>query len=126
MELAPDGKIVVAGTYHPRDYSDSITAFAVQRYLPTGAPDPSFGTGGQTVSDFVELYEEQVTPLALAPDGRPVLVGRGDAVPLAARYTTDGRPDGSFGYNGKAFVEDGTFQASSATVEPDGDVLVAT
>jgi uncharacterized delta-60 repeat protein len=131
MELAPDGKVLVGGTYHPRDYSDLITAFVVQRYLPTGAPDPSFGNGGQASTDFAEFSEEQAAGLAVGPDGKPVLIGRGNlslnrggAAVLAARYTTDGRLDTSFGYGGKTFLQ-GYFFASAATVEPDGDVLVA-
>jgi uncharacterized delta-60 repeat protein len=133
MELAPDGRILVGGTYHPYNYDDDITAFAVQRYLPTGAPDASFGTGGQTISDLVEFSDEQVSDLAVAPGGKPVLVGwgafdgAGGSAPIVARYTTDGRRDSTFGYDGVAFSDQSSYTTASAVaIEPDGDALVAT
>lgn len=39
-----DGKIIVGG--------DENGDFALARYLPNGTPDPSFGNGGMTTSDF--------------------------------------------------------------------------
>jgi uncharacterized delta-60 repeat protein len=132
MQLAPDGRIVIAGTYHPNDYYNEITAFAVERYLPDGTPDASFGTGGLTITDFPDVSREQVTALAIAPGGKPVLVGAGElpgtggSGAVVARYTADGRLDGTFGYNGAAFADEGVLGASDVAVEPDGDVLVAT
>ena len=129
LEILPDGRFVVGLTYDPRDYGEALTAFGVERYLPNGAPDASFGAGGQTIVDFPEFYQEDVADLAVAPDGKLLLAGRGTdfewvhSSPLVARFTADGRLDGTFGYNGRA-TTDG-YGATAVAVEPDGDVLAA-
>jgi uncharacterized delta-60 repeat protein len=68
--LQPDGKIVVGGQVATGPSGD----FAVLRYSPQGALDPSFGEGGLVSVDFAGR-EDQVRALSLQPDGKIVGVG---------------------------------------------------
>lgn len=80
LAVQADGRIVVAGT--------GASGFAVVRYLPDGLLDPSFGEGGQVITDFGD--EEIVFDLTLDGSGRIVTVGSsGDNVALARYLTVD-------------------------------------
>jgi uncharacterized delta-60 repeat protein len=89
--LAPGDKLVVGG--------GAGRTFAAARYLPTGAPDPSFGGDGW-VDDFHGTGEA----VAVQADGKVVVVGVGNEDPsdpttdaAAGRWNADGTPDTSFG-----------------------------
>jgi uncharacterized delta-60 repeat protein len=73
MALQSDGKIVVAG------YTDvgGDTDFAVARFMPNGALDTTFGTGGKAIFDLGG--NDLGTALALQTDGRIVVAGSTDA-----------------------------------------------
>ena len=73
MALQPDGKIVVAG------YTDvgGDTDFAVARFMPNGALDTSFGSGGKSIFDLGG--NDFGAALALQPDGKSVVAGSTDA-----------------------------------------------
>jgi uncharacterized delta-60 repeat protein len=66
--LAPDGKILVAGS----SYFD--TGFYASRLTAAGAPDPSFAAGGTARFPVADLYAVG-TAAALAPDGRFEIAG---------------------------------------------------
>jgi uncharacterized delta-60 repeat protein len=89
--VQPDGNILVGAAIGIDPFSIAVT-----RYLPTGAPDPSFlsinaGTA-PAVCENTFVPCRAVTPLALAPDGS-IVVGRANSV---ARYLPTGSPDPSF------------------------------
>jgi len=96
--VQPDGKIVAVGTT-----IGSGLAVAMVRYLPSGALDPSFGTGG--VVQELAAYSPQVFDAALAPDG-DILVGStaslgGTGTDFGvARFNPDGSLDTAFGTGG--------------------------
>ena len=69
VAVQPDGKIVVVGRTF-KNYDG-----AVWRLLPTGEIDPSFG-GGDGLATIDSLAEEYLNDVAIAPDGRIVVVGR--------------------------------------------------
>jgi uncharacterized delta-60 repeat protein len=98
--IQPDGRIVVVVWFeHDGDY-------ALVRYLPDGALDPSFGDGGIVVT---EVPGTGADCLALQEDGYLVVggdmyVNQGYAFAFA-RYAPDGSLDPSFGNDGLAFVE---------------------
>jgi uncharacterized delta-60 repeat protein len=68
--LQPDGKIVVGGQVAKGPSGD----FALLRYQPDGALDPSFGRDGLVAVDFAGR-EDLVRALSLQPDGKIVGVG---------------------------------------------------
>src|SRR5262249_43260585 len=111
LTATPDGGIIYAGLLP----SGSATAdIVVVRLTPAGQPDPAVGTGGTATMGFnVRPGGDNPTDLAVAPDGRIVLVGatgNGGIPPTgmsefaAARLTADGKLDPTFGTGGVALV----------------------
>lgn len=134
LALQADGKIIAAGT----DYVDfsseasSNTDFALARYNPDGSPDIGFGNGGQVLTDFERLNDD-VFAVLVQPDGRIIAAGSArdpstDYDFAAARYSSDGRLDASFGNGGKVstdFGNDGFDRARAAALQPDGRIVAA-
>ncbi len=84
--IQPDGKIIVGG------YSER--KFALARYLSSGAPDSSFGTGGMVTTVVGTDNDDWIKSLTLQPwDGKIVAVGyskNGSTLNLAlARFSGD-------------------------------------
>jgi uncharacterized delta-60 repeat protein len=73
VAIQRDGKIVVVG---------SSSGFALVRYTPSGALDPSFGPGG-VVTTSIESGHESAHAVALQRDGKIVVAG----------YANDGGSD---------------------------------
>jgi uncharacterized delta-60 repeat protein len=103
MLVQPDGRIVVAGS--------AGYQFGAARLLPTGALDPSFGTGGTVINALADYGGpfggwSTATSVALAPGGKIVLAGPygSDFAPTSsfavARYDSAGKPDPAFGTGG--------------------------
>jgi uncharacterized delta-60 repeat protein len=111
---APDGKIIVVGTQgwpSPGPRYPGTSSFHLARYLPTGALDPTFGTGGVVTTSFSGLPGDTSYPssVALRLDSKviaggnyygrwPNQEGAGVAVAL---YRNDGSLDETFGVDGK-------------------------
>ncbi len=121
--VQPDGKLVVAAT--------ASTSFAAVRYNPNGTLDASFGSGGKTITPFTGLLAES-SALALLGDGRIVVVGTVDDGldrfdMAAARYTSSGVPDATFGTSGTTVVDvsHGYDFANAALALPDGKLVLA-
>ena len=88
MALQPDGRIVlVAGPGNPGPV-------VVDRYLPDGSPDPSFGSGGHTV---IAPGADMGPEVELQPEGGIVLVARRSNRIVIGRLTSTGALDASFG-----------------------------
>jgi uncharacterized delta-60 repeat protein len=125
--LQPNGDIVVSG------------GFGVGRFLPTGQPDTTFGSGGLAAAGFTG--GEGRTGVALQPDGKIIWVGSqntpgfpafGTFSFAVARFNANGTLDTSFGTGGHASVEffappmQGAQEfADAVLVQPDGKILVA-
>ncbi|MBP6631732.1 MAG: hypothetical protein KA297_20005 [Kofleriaceae bacterium] len=103
---------------------------------PCGAPlcaDPSFGTGGLVVIDVgaVDNVSFAGQGLAVQPDDRVVVVGRGgtaaDLDLLVVRLAVDGGRDPSFGIGGVVELDGGGLneELNAVTVSADGSLLVA-
>src|SRR5205807_7981192 len=107
--VAPDGRIVVAGSVMDSPMG-SPGSFALARYNPDGSPDRGFGTGGQVITPGLGL----AATAALQADGKIVVVG-GNFV-LARYNATDGSLDPSFGTGGTVTTH---FTGPSA-VQPTG------
>jgi uncharacterized delta-60 repeat protein len=98
-----------------------------------GDLDPTFGIGGQVMTDF-NRSTDIAFAVALQPDGKYVVVGTtytnndysGEDFAIA-RYNTDGTLDTTFGVNGKVKTDFPNLAAvaSSVVIQPDGKILVA-
>lgn len=127
VDVLPDGKIVVAGT------AGSIGAgdLAAARYLPDGALDPSFGSGGKVQVDFVSIGvngpDEGAYGLVTYPDGKILVMGTTQTNwdHVLVRFNTDGTLDPTFGSGGKVAKDwGGIDQASDGLLQPDGKIVV--
>ena len=110
MALQPDGKIVVAGY----TYVGANATFAVERFLPGGIPDPTFGTNG-LVTPYYGASDNFCYTVALQPHGKIVVAGRlatGNAWRVS-RFTEDGAIDTT--WNGTGTL---TRQPNSLPGEP--------
>jgi uncharacterized delta-60 repeat protein len=99
VALRPDGRIVVAGsTSRGHD-------MLVARLRRDGALDRAFGRGGLRRVGFGG--DDLAFDLALRPDGRIVVAGRGGpgATIAVARLRPGGGPDPAFGERGRATVD---------------------
>lgn len=100
VAVQPDGKIVVASG------SGGEHGLLLARYLPSGAPDTSFGDGGYVETPVGDWAGAGA--MAVQPDGKIVVAGTrspqaGEDVTsefLLARYNQDGSLDTSFGTDG--------------------------
>ncbi|HEX6843492.1 MAG TPA: hypothetical protein VF235_00105 [Actinomycetota bacterium] len=129
---APGGKVVAVGWAGTFAYEGPLIRswFLVARFLPNGAPDPSFSGDGFALT-AMGAGDAFANDVAVRPDGRIVVTGaatrNGAGVFAAARYTAAGALDPTFGTNGRSFV---TFAAGNAEAEavgigPDGGVVIA-
>jgi RNA polymerase sigma factor (sigma-70 family) len=73
LAVQDDGKILVGGRVRSWPYGNSLLA----RLEHDGTPDPTFGWGGQVVTDHGQ--SGNVESLALAPDASIVTVGHADS-----------------------------------------------
>lgn len=130
--LQPDGKIVVGGTA-------AEVEFGLARYLPNGQLDPSFGNAGKINQHMVG--RANLRGLAIQADGSIVAVGESGPCCYwetfinpeqlaAARFTSSGALDTSFGDGGILYENPGAvgppFMAvgTSVAILPGGKVLI--
>lgn len=125
--IQPDGKLLVAGYATGTGNSDLL----VMRLDGSGAPDPTFGTGGITRTP-IGTGEDIANAMVLQPDGRIVVAGtavidndRHDFV--IARYTSTGALDPTFGTGGftTTAVGPGDDFAYALTLMPWGRFIAA-
>jgi uncharacterized delta-60 repeat protein len=109
LALQTDGKIIAAGGAGASVGAD-LAGFALARYNQDGSLDPTFGTGGQVITDFT-AGEDVIQSIVLQSDGKIVAAGHsnftgGSTEDFAlARYNTDGSLDSSFGASGKVVTD---------------------
>jgi uncharacterized delta-60 repeat protein len=133
LVLQPDGKLVAAG--FTGDLGLVNSNFTLVGYLPNGAIDTSFGTGGSVNTQF-NGSNANGYGAALQPDGKIVVVGPGgrnctsNCVPnlfAVARYLPDGSLDTSFGDGGRVTTFLGFFEAWAydVAIQADNKIVVA-
>ena len=101
----PDGKLVVAGRAATSGDGDFPFEFAVGRYTPDGAPDPSFGGDGFVTTP---LTDGEAHAVVVQSDGSVVAAGLAGASEddiAIVRYTPDGGLDESFGGDGVVITD---------------------
>ena len=122
----PDGKTVAVG----RSGDPSCCDVLVFRFLADGSFDPSFGGGdGTVVVDFSPSIWDVGYDVAVAPDGKIVVVGGFGEVDVA-RLLPDGALDPTFGLGGRITSRLGAGGGVGASghdvaVVADGSVIVA-
>ena len=98
-----------------------------------GDLDPTFGSGGQVMTDFTHSTD-LANAVAIQPDGKLVVVGTtykqndfSDEDFAVARYNADGTLDSTFGNGGKVRTDFPGLAAvaSSVVIQPDGKIVVA-
>ncbi len=96
LAVQPDNKITVLAS--TSFYQGHTTLIA--RYQENGAFDPGFNDSGKIMYDNQNTFNSY-SAMAQQPDGKILITGKGDVNSLGLnRYTTDGRPDSSFGFYG--------------------------
>ena len=124
LVLNPDGTIVAAGFVNGEHRGDLLLA----RFTPSGDLDPTFGTGGLTVTDL-RSGSERLEGVALQPDGWIVAAGQVAADRHAdfavVRYDPNGRLDPSFGRDGLATFDFGGREdrTHGLALQPDGGIV---
>jgi uncharacterized delta-60 repeat protein len=111
------------------------------RILPDGKNDPSFGpetSPPDPTFGSVALFltnGSNIIDVAVQPDGKPILVmgSRPEGAPETSlitlhRWTEDGLPDPSFGFEGRVYTSvpggTGHDQGAGIALQPDGKILV--
>jgi len=129
LVVQADGKLVAAGFANTR--SGTTSDFALARYRPNGALDPSFGGDGKVTTDFAGS-DNIATAVAVQADGKLVAAGfvdlrPGDSDFALARYKPDGTLDRSFGTGGKVTTDfaGGLDQAFALVVQANGKLIAA-
>ena len=132
------GDIIVTGTAGTT-INGTVTQFLTTRFLPTGAVDTTFGTGGYVTTNFAAPTDIGALAVgdaaAVQPDGGIVvggLVAHIDASAnitghfALARYNADGTPDATFGTNG--LVESNLAPVESINkllIDPQGRIIAS-
>lgn len=126
-----DGRILAVGT------SRSITSGSrvlVMRFLANGSPDSTFGADANgIITDGAALFDAAGSSIALQPDGRILVLGRGRQTAggpmrlLAYRFLESGAFDATWAGFGRTLVSFGLDSALPTTIVPasQGRVLVA-
>jgi uncharacterized delta-60 repeat protein len=129
VAIQADGSIVAAGTLST---PTGERRFALARYNPSGALDPTFGGDGRVVTRFAGDVEAR--GVAIQADGRIVTVGlislpdpEGGTLKFAlARYTSSGALDPTFGGDGRVVTGFGDVARGFAVaIQPDGKIVAA-
>ncbi|MDB5322017.1 MAG: uncharacterized protein JWN40_3648 [Phycisphaerales bacterium] len=121
-----DGKIIVGGS--TQSPGPTPADFALARYTPAGALDPTFGTGGIVVSDIAGAADAPRDFLAM---GNKILavgdtsIGAASSSVLLARYDASGKLDPTFGVGGKTIISANGEHIASAALLASGNIIVA-
>jgi uncharacterized delta-60 repeat protein len=99
--VQPDGNIVVAA-----DSSEGGSGhLLVQRFLPSGAPDASFGNAGAVLAPLDVKPPSQGAWMSRMLDGRLIVAGNGTVNAstgiVLARFSPNGTPDPTYGTSGE-------------------------
>ena len=135
MAVAADGSVVAAGSPPPTADGFPGEGFALVRYTPGGAIDPSFSPGGADGDGRVVTAGFPAfgaTRVAVAPDGSIVAAGPaqsngepGSAGAALIRYLADGSPDAGFGDGGVVTARFGSLARPLAVqFEAGGKILL--
>jgi uncharacterized delta-60 repeat protein len=96
VTIDSNDKILVAATaFFSGEYN-----FAVFRFNPDGSLDTAFDFDGIATTDITPTQNDNVSSIAIQPDGRIVAVGNNDTSFVVVRYMANGSLDTSFDGDG--------------------------
>lgn len=127
VAIQSNGRIVVVGRVAGE--ADDYNNTAIARLTTSGALDTTFRGDGISALDLG--YREYAHAVAIAPDGKIVLVGQSlvalDWDFMVARFTTSGGLDGTFSSDGKTTTGFGGENdvAFDVAVQSDGKIVAA-
>lgn len=115
VAVVPDGRILAL--VPPNGFGPG----ALERFLPDGSPDPSFGSGGVAPLPGI-LFASVLTAL---PDGGALLGGVSGQIRIA-HITADGSVDPNFGTGGTAVVGpiSPLYSLAALLVQSDGRIIL--
>src|SRR6185436_14424910 len=128
VAIAPDGKIVVAGTTSLG--TTQTWDWFIMRLNSDGSPDNSFGGGDAVVTrDFGFNFGDDAYAIAIQPDRKIVVTGvatQGTSNMATLRFLESGDLDPSFSGDGIDIVDyfGGVDFSSDVIVDPDGKIVV--
>ncbi len=131
VAVQPDGKIVLAG--HCVGSNNNVyPGFCVSRLGPDGSNDTAFAYDGLATT-AISGPSSIGTSIVIQNDGKLVVAGQCIDVGTyffsmcLVRYTSDGQPDSSFGFNGRQLTKFGIGDdmAFALALQPDGKVVLA-
>jgi uncharacterized delta-60 repeat protein len=114
LSLLPDGDVLAAGF--------AAGGFQLRRFLPSGRPDRSWGSGGRASESNVDgnAYD-----MVVAADGSAVLVGSAFSDFTVARYVRRGALDRTFGVDGVVHTRFPNYgPAEGVALMPNGRIVV--
>jgi uncharacterized delta-60 repeat protein len=128
VAIAPDGKIVVAGTSpHPES---GVADAAVHRLNADGSLDLGFSGDGRAY--FGGIYQDVIRAVAVLPNGKILVAGytdhgeRNSYDGIVYRLLQDGEEDPAFDDGGYAQVDSAGDELPLAmALQPDGKILLA-
>jgi uncharacterized delta-60 repeat protein len=127
VSLQADGKLLASGAAPGATYN----AGTVTRFLPNGAPDPGFGSGGTLQSTPSASNSTECNGVAAMPNGRiafvcSTYVSATDTNHLyAARVFSNGSADPTFGNAGVSALSAQDTYIESGALAADGSLLAA-
>jgi uncharacterized delta-60 repeat protein len=125
VAVQPDGAIVSAGITAANRYSwDPPGDFFVRRSNADGRTDTAFGTGGAVVLGS-PAASDVATAVAVQGDGKLVVGGTLDNLPVVVRLTTAGKLDPTFAGGIVRLTQPGWGEVQALALQPDGKILVA-
>src|SRR5437868_1397907 len=99
--------------------------------LSAGALDPTFGSGGEVITEFQASAKDYGHVAVSQPDNKIVAVGTtrgadGNTDWALARYTASGNLDAGFGTGGRVITDLGSFSdaVAGAALQADGKIVV--
>ncbi|HEY9403357.1 MAG TPA: carboxypeptidase regulatory-like domain-containing protein [Pyrinomonadaceae bacterium] len=128
VALQADGKIIVVGDAIVNNRTDVV----LMRYNADGSPDTSFDSDGRVNTDF-NGGNDRGFAVAIATDGRIVVVGQAQSAPgsgvftfALARYDTNGALDTSFDSDGKVTTNFNSNDfGNDVVIQTDGKIVAA-
>ncbi len=129
VTVAPDGKIVVAGSVFPLGEGEGFTFAA--RYNADGSVDPSFGGDGGVTDNTGIFSDDYATAVAVQADEKVIVGGYSytseDQDLVIVRYLANGTLDPSFGEGGKVIsrVSSSNDELAALAIQSDGKILLA-
>jgi len=98
-----DGKVVVVGAAGGRPTHRAPTAFAIARFKSNGRLDRSFSSNGKLRLPRIGRHDV-AKAVALDRRGHILIAGQAGAGAAISRLTANGKPDRTFGNNGRIYV----------------------